>query len=204
MSRPRAVQMAVIALTLVVMNATARAETTRFRGEVSRGDTVLHNFESRGQFFEFRLLPTLEGWLIWIGDPVDRDRNFVAAATPTARNGVNPAVIEGWHFRNSDNTGANEPGPKRVDAPGNRREFAFVLNGDDFTRSREALETMLRRHELPAREVQAARDVLARIPKATGVLQVEAMEFSNLVEGGRAVIERMAFSVTIEWPQGAG
>lgn len=203
-SRTRAVVVAVAVLALAAFVSTADAETSRFRGEVARGDTVLHGFEHNGQPFEFRLLPTSSGWIIWVGDPVHRDRNLVAAATLSLRDGVNPAVIEGWHFRNRDNTGPNEPGPKNVDAPQRRREFAFVLSGLDFVRARQAIEVLRWRKDLPADQVKAARDVLATTPTAKGVLRIEAMELSNLAEGERAVIERMAFSVTIEWPEQAG
>ena len=37
----------------------------------------------------------------------------------------NPRDIEGWHFRNADNSGPNEPGDKNVNAPGEKREFIF-------------------------------------------------------------------------------
>lgn len=203
-SRAPAVLMAVVVPMLALLGSTALAETSRFRGEVARGDTVLHTIEHGGQVFEFRLLPASDGWVVWVGDPVNRDRNLVAAATLPLRGGVNPAVIEGWHFRNKDNTGPNEPGPKGVDAPQMRREFAFVLNGADFVRARQALETLLRRKELPAKEVEAAKDALAAIPKARGTLIIEALELSSLAQGEHAFIERMAFSVTIEWPRQPG
>jgi hypothetical protein len=37
----------------------------------------------------------------------------------------NPRDVEGWHFRNADNTGPNAPGEKNVNAPGEAREFIF-------------------------------------------------------------------------------
>lgn len=196
--------LAIGVLSLALLGSTARAESTTFHGEVAGGDTVVHRFEHKDQRFEFRLLPTRDGWIIWIGDPVDRDRNFVAAATPPFRGGVNPAVIQGWHFRNSDNTGPNAAGPKNVNAPQKRRDFAFVLNGEDFVRARQALDVLLWRKDRPAEEVAAAEAAFARIPKARGILQIEALELSNLVKGGRASIDRMAFTVTIDWPAEAG
>lgn len=199
-SRVPAALLAFGVLALAMLGSTAWAKSTMFHGEVAGGDTVIHRFEHRGQRFEFRLLPTMNGWIIWIGDPVDRNRNFVAAVTPPFRGAVNPAVIQGWHFRNSDNTGPNEPGPKNVNAPQKRRDFAFVMNSDDFVRARQALDVLLWRGDRPREDVAAAEAAFANIPKARGVFRIEALELSNLVEGERAHIDRMAFSVTIDWP----
>lgn len=203
-SRLPAAFLAIGVLLLALLGPAAQAETTSFHGEVAGGDTVVHRFEHKGHAFEFRLLPTRDGWIIWIGDPVNRDRNFVAAATPPFRGAVNPAVIQGWHFRNSDNTGPNEPGPKNVNAPQKRRNFAFVLNSEDFVRARQTLDVLLWPNDRPPEELTAAEAAFARIPKARGTMQITALELSNLVKGERASIDRMAFSVTIDWPSDAG
>lgn len=203
-SRTPAALLALGVLAFIMLGSAAMAKSTMFHGEVAGGDTVIHRFEHKGQRFEFRLLPTTDGWIIWIGDPVDRNRNFVAAVTPPFRGAVNPAVIQGWHFRNSDNTGPNEPGPKNVNAPQKRRDFAFVLNSDDFVRARQALDVLLWRDGHTPEEVAAAEAAFASIPKARGVFRIEALELSNLLEGERAHIERMAFSVTIDWPTDPG
>lgn len=198
------VLMATIVLAFAGPGTVAVAGSSDFRGEVARGDTLLHGFEHDGQQYEFRLLPTSTGWIIWIGDPAHRDRNLVAAATLSTEEGLNPAVIEGWHFRNKANTGPNTPGPKGVDAPQRSRTFAFVLNSADFIRARQAIEVLRWRQSLPADQVKAARESLQTMPIARGVLRIEALELSNFVEGSRAVIERMAFSVRIEWPPHSG
>ncbi len=190
---------AAMILAVVAVGASAGAQQTRFKGEVGRGETVVHRFEHGGVRYEFRLLPTPHGWTIWIGDPMYRDRNFVLVATPPYR-GINPAVIEGWHFRNADNTAANAPGPKNVNAPQRNRTFAFVLNGSDFLLARAAVETLLWPGERAEKDLKEARERLARVRKAAGQLQVGALEFGTLTAGERAAIERMAFSVKIDWP----
>lgn len=182
----------------------AWAEPTSFSGEVAGGATVVHQFAHDDQRFEFRLRPSSEGWIMWIGDPSNLDRNFLAAATPPFRDAVNPAVIQGWHFRNSDNSGPNEAGPKNVDAPQERRDFAFVLDSDGFVQAQKALEILLRPGDHPEAAVARAQENFDRIPKATGTLRIDALELSNLEEGERAAIGRMAFTVSIDWPSRPG
>ena len=52
---------------------------------------------------------------------------------------MNHKYIVGWHFRNFDNSGPNEVGPKNVNAPGKVREFYFVLNDTDYKKSGVAI-----------------------------------------------------------------
>ncbi|MCK5623562.1 MAG: hypothetical protein KAJ11_14795 [Alphaproteobacteria bacterium] len=169
------------------------------RGEVQRGDTIVHPFEHEGHKFEFRLVPVGHGWSIWVGDPIIRERNHVVVATPPYR-GNNPAVIQGWHFRNADNSGPNNPGEGNVNAPGETRKFAFVLDGAGYQAAREALEILLWPEGRNKVEIQAAEERLKAVPKAWGVVEIEALELGNLVEGEQAWIERMAFRVRIDLP----
>ncbi len=99
----------------------------------------------KGQSFEkaiapnlfFRLIPQELGWMIFVGAG-DTENNFCAVVTPPYR-GINAIHIEGWHFRNSDNSGPNEPGRKNVNAPLELREFYFVLNEADYRSAFDAL-----------------------------------------------------------------
>ena len=177
----------------------ALADALDLQGEVQRGDTIVHPFEHDGRKFEFRLLPMGQGWSVWIGDPMYRERNQVVVATPPFR-GINPSVIQGWHFRNADNTGPNEPGEGNVNAPGKTREFAFVLNGADYLAAREALEILLWPDGRDEAEIQSAKKRLEDIPTAGAVIEIEALELGNLVRGEQAWIERMAFRLRIDLP----
>ncbi len=178
---------------------TARADPLVFRGEVARGDTVVHRFKHDGTGLEFRLAPVTFGWIIWIGDPELPEQNYVTLATPPFR-GVNPVVIEGWHFRNADNTGPNAPGPGNVNAPQKERAFAFVLDPAGRREAAETLGILMWPDSREEAEIKAAEERWREIVKAEGKLRIEALEFGNLVEGERAWIERMAFAVTIDLP----
>ena len=179
--------------------APARADPLTFRGEVARGDTVVHRFKHEGAGLEFRLAPITHGWIIWIGNPKSPEQNYVTPATPPFR-GINPIVIEGWHFRNADNTGPNAPGPGNVNAPQEERAFAFVLDPSGRREAAEALDIILWPNGRDETAVKAAEERWREIVKAEGRLRVEAMELGNLAEGEHAWIERMAFAVTIDLP----
>src|SRR5690349_20426825 len=76
----------------------------RLSGEVLKG----RSFERQiGANLFFRLVPEELGWAISVGSKAATE-NFCSVVTPPYR-GVNAIHIEGWHFRNSDNTGPNEP-----------------------------------------------------------------------------------------------
>ncbi|MEE8188817.1 MAG: hypothetical protein V3T80_06370 [Kiloniellales bacterium] len=148
---------------------------------------------------EFQLRPTESGWRIWIGDPgrpVRPIRNYAAIATPPLR-GPNALVIEGWHFRNADNSGPNDPGPKNLNLPQRRRGFFFVLTEADYFAAQAALAVVLWPSGRSEAEVEAAEEDFQRIEKAEAVLHVETLELDNLALGKRAWIERMSFAVKI-------
>lgn len=177
----------------------APADPLSLEGEIQRGDTLVHRFEKDDGKFEIRMVPVQQGWGIWVGDPSDRQRNYVIVATPPFR-GINPAVIQGWHFRNSDNTGPNRAGEDHVNAPGRIRTFAFVLDGAGYQAAHEALDILMWPEGREASEIDAARTRLDAVPKANVTLEIEALELGNLVEGQKAWIERLAFRLQIDHP----
>lgn len=177
----------------------AAADGQEFRGEITRGDTLVHRFEYDGAAYEFRLVPHAGGWTIWISDRVHRDRNYVSVVTPPFR-GINPAVIEGWHFRNKDNTGPNAPGPGNVNAPQEERRFAFVRDSAGFQTAQAALEILLWPNGHSPEDIQQAEERLAGVPRVHGEMLIEALELGHLVPGEQAHIERMAFRVRLQSP----
>jgi hypothetical protein len=177
----------------------ARADVVSFDGEVQRGDSFVHRFSHNDITYEFRLASVSHGWLIWIGDPALRDLNYVTVATPPFR-GVNPTRIEGWRFRNADNTGANEPGPGNVNAPQKKRWFAFTPDATSHRAAARVLEILLWPDRSNAADLEAAKELFEQILKTEGLLHIGAMETGNSAANERAWIERMAFSVMIDLP----
>lgn len=191
---------AFVVVTAVAAGVTAvRADPLTFRGEVARGDTIVHKFKHGGTGLEFRLAPVTFGWIIWIGNPRLPEQNYVTRAAPPFR-GISPAIIEGWHFRNADNTGPNSPGTGNVNAPRKVRAFAFVLDPSGRREAAEALDIILWPNGREEAAIIAAEERWRGVAKVEGGLRVEALELGNLVKGERAWIERMAFTVTIDLP----
>lgn len=109
---------------LVQLSMLASVESPRlsivFEGEVSADGEFRHVL---GQRFLFLLQPIEYGWVIVVTDEITgRD---LSRLTPPLHFVPNPRYIEGWHFRNVDNTGPNGPGAKNVNAPQEIREFIF-------------------------------------------------------------------------------
>jgi hypothetical protein len=148
---------------------------------------------------EFRLHPIEFGWLIWVGDPTRPDDNYAAIVTPPYR-GPNERVIEGWHFRNSDNMGPNEPGSKNLNVPQERRSFRFVITRAAYESARAALEIMLWPSGRTEAEIEAAGERWDSVPTASGELTISELELGNLVPGKEAWIERMAFTLVLRYP----
>lgn len=89
-------------------------------GEVKAGEEFSHQF---GSMYQLRLLPQPLGWLLSITE--DSRLEDLSRLTPPWHGSPNPRELEGWHLRNSENTGPNEPGAKNINAPGLEREFIF-------------------------------------------------------------------------------
>ncbi len=121
-----------------------------------------------------------------MGTPGDM-ANFAAVLTPPLY-GVSARHLEGWHFRNRDNTGPNAVGDKNVNAPQTTRPFCFVLTPDAWTPATDWLA---------ARQAGQPPPAEFAFPTATGVLTITDLVLGNLVMGETAWIERMAFDVTL-------
>ena len=166
---------------------------TKFSGSVARGESFAQALPGG---LELQLRPAERGWRIWVSDPGRPIRDYAAIATPPFH-GPNALVIEGWHFRNDDNSGPNEPGPKNLNPPQRGRGFFFVPTEADYFAAQAALAVALWPAGRSEAEVQAAGEDIQRIEKAEAILHVEKLELGNLILGKRAWIERMSFTVEL-------
>ena len=173
------------------------ASSIRFSEEISRGEL----FEKEiSEGLVFRLIPGSGGiadWTISIGDKTNPENNFSGVVTPPYR-GMNYIYIAGWHFRNSDNTGPNELGPKNVNAPGTVREFFFVTNKADAEEAARLLDKILwPATERGWEELDKNFALHEAIPKGKGLLTITDMKLDNLIVGEQAWIEHMKFEVEL-------
>jgi hypothetical protein len=161
----------------------SRAQT-RFQAAVSAGDVFAVPF---GPGFTFRLEPSPAGWMIIVR--YKEGEEDISRLTPPFHFIPNPREIEGWHFRNSDNTGPNEAGEKNVNAPGKVREFIF---SPEVGRTIQGPESRRAINEAEIDDVRAF---------GRGVLKILDFKLGNLGPGRQARFERMKFEVVLSWPE---
>lgn len=161
----------------------------RFAGQVSRGQEFKKQL---GQDLIFRLKPTEFGWLIAINSKTIPGNDHSSPATPPSR-GINPLQIDGWHFRNSDNSGPNDEGPKNVNAPQEVREFNFFVTEADFRAGHDAIQKLLWPAKHAEDELAEARNTYSRLKPARARLTIQGLTLGNLVVGEKAWFVRMDF-----------
>jgi len=131
-----------------------------------------------------RLEPVEHGWTLQISKR-DRPAEDLSRLTPPWHFVPNPREIEGWHFRNAENTGPNDGS---VNAPGAERDFIFspdVGRGIEYAGSATT----------PA-DVEKVRSY------GHGWLLIESFGLTPAWPGERAAFEALTFSVCLTWPAG--
>ena len=154
-----------------------RAE--QLRGEVARGDTLS---KSTASGWILRLVPIEQGWSLQISMKT-RETEDLSRLTPPWHFVPNPREIEGWHFRNADNTGPNDGS---VNAPQELREFIFspqVGQGIEYNGS-----------------ATTAQDVAKVESFGRGWFFIESYKLTPPRKGGRAAFQSLKFSACITWP----
>lgn len=172
------------------------AARVRFSGSVARGERYAQEIS---KVLRFELRPGGSGWTVELRDPRREDEELSHLVTPPYH-GINDRYVEGFHFRNSDNTGPNAPGPKNVNAPGRRREFLFALDGEDYLVARDTLDRILYDGNYPPGEADRAWKRREAMELGEGRLEIRTLELGNLVAGESASIESMSFDVELRIP----
>ena len=111
-------------------------------GEVSQGESFAVQMADR---WLFKLVPMQYGWTVEVAEAT-RDKGDLARLTPPFH-GINARYLEGWHFRNKDNTG---PNTGDVNAPQGLRHFIFspqVGRGIEYDLADDAMMEKLARVE---------------------------------------------------------
>lgn len=159
-----------------------KTQTTTFDAEVKAGERFERGFGAR---YSLRLEPAELGWFLTIREQ-GRDEDL-SRMTPPFHGVPNPREIEGWHFRNSDNSGPNEPGEKNVNAPGELREFIFSPEVGRTVAGPQATSGPT------AEEIERVRAF------GRGSLRILDLRLGNLAPGRQARIEWMRFRVQLWW-----
>ncbi len=146
-----------------------------------------HTFnQSFGEGWLFTLLPSKHGWSVRIYDAADSLSVDLSSITPPHGGAPNPRDIEGWHFRNADNTGANKGD---VNAPQHDRLFFFSPGLAGTGGYRPSVNESEPRHYAPDPE------------DGLGWLKVVDFGLSDLESGQRARMTYLKFDACLTWPK---
>jgi hypothetical protein len=154
----------------------------QIRGTVNRGDSFSHTTPGG---WMLRLTPGPAGWFLQVTTAA-RENEDLSRLTPPWHFVPNAREIEGWHFRNDDNTGPNEGS---VNAPQELREFIFspaVGRELEYNGSATRVE-----------DVEKVRSF------GRGWLFIESFRLTPPRRGERAAFESMTFSACLTSPAGA-
>lgn len=174
----------------------AQNKKIHFEDVVVRGQSYQ---KSINKILNFKLIPTEYGWEISVENKIDSGNNYCEIATPPFH-GINAIYIDGWHFRNSDNSANNEAGEQSV-APQENRGFAFVISKKDYNYVSKLLDKILYPQNISEKEQEDATDEFFAYKKATGLLHIKKLKLGNLIVEKQAWIEKMEFSVDIQFPE---
>jgi hypothetical protein len=132
-----------------------------------------------------RLVPDSQGWFLEVTTK-GRAAEDLSRLTPPWHFVPNPREIEGWHFRNTDNTGPNDGS---VNAPQELREFIFspaVGREIEYHGSGTSVE-----------DVEKVRAF------GHGWFFLESYRLTPPRRGERASFESITFSACLTWPADA-
>ena len=155
--------------------------STWLHGAVERAGRFVRTVEGGWQL---RLEPSDYGWTLQVST-TDRPTEDLSRLTPPWHAAVNSRDIEGWHFRNAENTGPNDGS---VNAPGGRREFIFsplVGRGIEYRGS-----------ATPIGDVEKVESF------GRGWIFIESYRLTPPRQGSRAGFESLTFWACLSWPAG--
>lgn len=164
-----------LAFSLATTTCPATRQCVTLTGAVNRGERFSSAF---GPGLVLVLEPAEYGWQIIVRD--ERPDENIARLTPPFHFVPNPRDVEGWHFRNGDNTGPNDGS---VNAPQEERDFLFspeVGRSIDYPVTPEQ-----------AKQLERA---------GQGRLVIKSLQLGNLEPGQKAHIRQMDFSIWLSWP----
>lgn len=152
-------------------------------GEVTKGQEFS---KATSGGWILRLVPAQAGWFLQITTK-GRETEDLSRLTPPWHFVPNPREIEGWHFRNADNTSPNEG---NLNAPQELREFIFSPQV-----GRE-IQGPLATSSPTIEEVERVQAF------GRGWLHLDEFRLTPPRRGERASFELLKFSACLTWPAG--
>ena len=156
-------------------------KSERIHGTVKRGQKFSQTTRSG---WIVRLDPGPTGWFLQV-TMKGREAEDLSRLTPPWHFVPNPREIEGWHFRNADNTGPNDGS---VNAPQELRAFIFSpVVGREVEYNGSATS---------AEDVEKVRSF------GRGWFYIESYRLTSPRRGERAAFESITFAACLTWPAG--
>jgi hypothetical protein len=150
-------------------------------GEVTKGQSFS---KATSGGWILRLVPVQEGWYLAI-TMKGRETEDLSSLTPPWHSSPNPRHIDGWHFRNADNTGPNDGS---VNAPQNLRAFIFSPQ-------------VGREIQGPPATSSTSYEEVERIQAfGRGWIHLDEFRLTPPRRGERASFELLKFSACLTWP----
>jgi len=166
----------------------------RVHGEVHRSE----KFEQEiGHGLAFRLAPDEFGWNIEVG-PKDGTDNYMDCVNGPLH-GITPYQVEGWLFRNDDNTGPRKSSESLTLGIGEKREFQFVLTAADEDKSCADLNKAEHTYDQKIPERLAGANRFGTYAGGDGSVTITGVTLGNLKPGAQAWIESMRFEATFSF-----
>ena len=166
----------------------------RLHGEVHRSE----KFEREiGRGLVFRLVPDEYGWDIEVGPKNGTDNYMDCVNGPL--HGITPYQIEGWLFRNDDNTANRKTSELMTPGIGDKREFQFVLTAADEAKSCADLDEMEHIYDEKDPERKTATSRFGEHAGGDGSVTITGMTLGHLKPGAQAWIEDMRFEATFSF-----
>jgi hypothetical protein len=153
----------------------------QFSGSLARG----HAFTKQtAGGWVLQLTPKEQGWFLRVTRN-DRAAEDLSRLTPPLHFAPNPRDVQGWHFRNSDNTAPNDG---TVNAPQELRQFIFS--------PRVGLDIQ----GPPANTAITPEEVATVSAFGRGWLLIESYTLTPPRKGERAAFLSLRFSACLTWP----
>jgi hypothetical protein len=170
----------------------------RIHGDVRRSK----KFEAEiGQGLVFRLVPGEYGWTVEVG-PKDSNDDYMDCVNGP-HHGITLYHIEGWQFRNDDNTALLKASELKTPGVGEKREFQFVLTSTDESKACAELEKMESKPDERLAGI-ATTNRFDTYAGGNGSLIITSMTLGNLKPGSHAWIETMSFDAIFSFRSPAG
>jgi hypothetical protein len=152
-------------------------------GEVTKGQEFS---KATSVGWILRLVPAQAGWFLQIATK-GRETEDLSRLTPPWHFVPNPRVIEGWHFRNADNTSPNE---------GSLMRLRSCANSYFLHRWGARFRGPWQRRARPLRRLSGSRH------SGEVWLHLDEFRLTPPRRGERASFELLKFSACLTWPAG--